>query len=49
VNWGDPGWSEIIGVVADTKLETLESATAPTSYALIPQKPELLKFLDLRW
>ena len=45
VNWGDPGWSEIIGVVADTKLETLESATAPTSYALIPQKPELLKFL----
>jgi putative ABC transport system permease protein len=45
VNWGDPGWSEIIGVVADTKLETLESATAPTSYALIQQKPELLKFL----
>jgi len=45
VGWGDSGWSEVIGVVADSKLEGLDDAGRPTFYALIAQKPELLKFL----
>lgn len=45
VSWGDPGWSEIVGVVADAKLEGLDDAGRPTFYALIPQKPELMKHL----
>ncbi len=45
VGWGDPGWSEIIGVVADTKLQGLDDKPMPTFYALVQQKPELMKFL----
>lgn len=45
VAWGDKGWSEIVGVVADSKLEGLDDPGRPTCYALIPQKPELMKFL----
>lgn len=45
VAWGDPAWSEIIGVVGDAKQETLADSAHPTFYALISQKPELLKFL----
>jgi putative ABC transport system permease protein len=45
VAWGDPGWSQIIGVVADARQETLATPIAPVFYALIAQKPELLKFL----
>jgi putative ABC transport system permease protein len=45
VGWGEHGWSEIVGVVADSKLEGLDDSGRPTYYALIPQKPELMKFL----
>lgn len=45
VAWGDKAWSEIVGVVADSKLEGLDDSGRPTYYALIPQKPELMKFL----
>ncbi|MBZ5504220.1 MAG: ABC transporter permease [Acidobacteriia bacterium] len=45
VGWGDPGWSEIVGVVADTKLQGLDDQPMPTFYALAQQKPELMKFL----
>jgi predicted permease len=45
VAWGDPGWSEIIGVAADTRQDTLATPISPVFYALISQKPELLKFL----
>jgi predicted permease len=45
VSWGDKAWSEIVGVVADSKLEGLDDPGRPTFYALIPQKPELMKFL----
>ena len=45
VSWGKPGWSEIVGVVADSKLSGLDDQPMPTLYALVQQKPELLKFL----
>ena len=45
VTWGDPAWSEIVGVVADSRQDTLASPIEPSFYALIPQKPELLKFM----
>lgn len=45
VGWGDHGWSEIVGVVADTKLQGLDDQPMPTFYALVQQKPELMKFL----
>ena len=44
--WGAPGWSEIVGVAADSRQDTLATPIEPTYYALIPQKPELLKFLS---
>ena len=45
VGWGDAAWSEVVGVVANSKLDGLEDAGRPTFYALIAQKPELLQFL----
>src|SRR5262249_6790920 len=45
VGWGDKAWSEIVGVVSDVKLEGLDDPGRPTFYALIAQKPEILKFL----
>jgi putative ABC transport system permease protein len=45
VGWGEQGWSQVVGVVANSKLESLDSSGRPTFYALISQKPELLKFL----
>jgi predicted permease len=45
VTWGDPAWSEIIGVVADSRQDTLASPIEPSFYALVRQKPELMKFL----
>jgi putative ABC transport system permease protein len=45
VSWGDAGWSEIIGVAADTRQDTLATPIKPAFYGLISQKPEILKFL----
>lgn len=45
VAWGAPGWSEIVGIAADSRQDTLATPIEPTFYALILQKPELLKFL----
>lgn len=45
VSWGDPGWSEVVGIVADAKLQGLDDKPMPTFYALVQQKPELMKFL----
>jgi putative ABC transport system permease protein len=45
VSWGNPGWSEIIGVVGDSKLENLAAPASPTTYMLYGQVPEILKFL----
>jgi putative ABC transport system permease protein len=45
VGWGNPGWSEIIGVVGDSKLENLAAPASPTTYMLYAQVPEILKFL----
>jgi len=46
VSWGNPGWSEIVGVVGDGKLDSLSASPHPTFYAPLAQKPELLKFLS---
>ena len=46
VAWGKPGWSEIVGVVADSKIDSLSSSPHPTFYAPLAQKPEILKFLS---
>lgn len=45
VGWGNPGWSEIVGVVGDAKMNSLATPPHPTFYAPLAQKPELLKFL----
>jgi putative ABC transport system permease protein len=44
ISWGEHTLSEIVGVVADNRMDTLATPIAPTFYALIPQKPELLQF-----
>jgi len=45
VQWGTPGWSEIVGVVGDVKDVSLAGAARPTYYAPVMQKPELVKNL----
>jgi putative ABC transport system permease protein len=44
LQWGNRAWSEIVGVVGDSRMDTLATPIAPTYYALMSQKPELLKF-----
>jgi putative ABC transport system permease protein len=46
VSWGAPGWSEIVGVVSNTKQGNLAAAVEPTFYAPLAQKPELLRMLE---
>ncbi|HEY6251883.1 MAG TPA: ABC transporter permease [Candidatus Angelobacter sp.] len=46
VGWGNPGWSEIVGVVGDAKLDSLSASAHPTFYAPFAQKPEIIKFLS---
>ena len=45
VSWGNPGWSEIVGVVSNTKQGNLALAAEPTLYVPVSQKPELLRML----
>jgi putative ABC transport system permease protein len=45
VGWGNPGFSEIVGVVGDTKQETLAETVHPTFYAPVAQKADIVKFL----
>jgi putative ABC transport system permease protein len=44
VAWGTHAMSEIVGVVADSRQDTLATPIAPSFYALMQQKPELLQF-----
>jgi putative ABC transport system permease protein len=46
VGWGDPGWSEIIGVVADTKQEALTAEHRPSTFMLYAQNAALMQYLD---
>ena len=46
IGWGNPRFSEIVGVVGDTKQETLAEIVHPTFYAAVVQKSELMKFLS---
>jgi len=46
LGWGNPGWSEIVGVVGDGKIDALSTPPHPTFYAPLAQKPEILKFLS---
>ncbi len=46
VDWGNPAFSEIVGVVGDTKQETLAETVHPTFYAPFAQKAEIMKFLS---
>jgi putative ABC transport system permease protein len=46
VGWGNPAFSEIVGVVGDTKQETLAETVHPTLYAPFAQKAEIMKFLS---
>lgn len=46
VGWGNPAFSEIVGVVGDTKQETLAETVHPTFYAPFAQKAEIMKFLS---
>jgi putative ABC transport system permease protein len=46
VGWGDPGWAEIIGVVADTKQEALTAEHRPSTFMLYAQNAALMQYLD---
>jgi putative ABC transport system permease protein len=46
VGWGDPGFSEIIGVVADAKQEALTSEHRPSTFMLYAQNAALMEYLD---
>jgi putative ABC transport system permease protein len=46
VSWGAPGWSEIVGVVSNTKQGNMAAAAEPAFYAPLSQKPELLRMLE---
>ncbi len=45
VGWGNPGFSEVVGVVGDTKQDTLAETVHPTFYAPVAQKADIVKFL----
>lgn len=46
VGWGNPAFSEIVGVVGDTKQQTLAETVHPTLYAPFAQKAEIMTFLS---
>ena len=46
VGWGDPGFSEIIGVVADAKQEALTAEHRPSTFMLYSQNAALMEYLD---
>lgn len=46
VGWGDPGFSEIIGVVADAKQEALTAERRPSTFMLYAQNAALMQYLD---
>jgi putative ABC transport system permease protein len=46
VGWGDPGWSEIIGIVADTKQEALTAEHRSSTFMLYSQNAALMEYLD---
>ena len=46
VGWGDPGFSEIIGVVADAKQEALTAERRPSTFMLYAQNVALMQYLD---
>lgn len=46
VGWGDPGFSEIIGVVADAKQEALTADRRPSTFMLYAQNAALMQYLD---
>jgi hypothetical protein len=46
VSWGAPGWSEIVGVVSNTKQGNMAADAEPAFYAPLSQKPELLRMLE---
>ena len=46
-DWGKPGWSEVVGVVGDTKLDSLSAANQPGTYMLYAQNPDIMQFLSV--
>ena len=46
VGWGDPGFSEIIGVVGDAKQEALTAERRPSTFMLYAQNVALMQYLD---
>jgi putative ABC transport system permease protein len=47
VGWGDSGWSEIIGVVGDTKQSNLAAEKRPSTFMLYAQNPSILQYLGV--
>jgi putative ABC transport system permease protein len=47
VNWGDPGWSEIVGVVGNVKQTELGAQDRPCTFMLYAQNASLMQFLDV--
>jgi len=47
VSWGDPGWSEVIGVVGNNKQADLAATERPTTFMLYGQNASILRYLDV--
>jgi putative ABC transport system permease protein len=47
VSWGDPGWSEVIGVVGNTKQADLTAELRPSTFMLYAQNASILQYLDV--
>jgi predicted permease len=47
VGWGDPGWSEIIGVVGNIKQTGLAAEDRPCTFMVYAQNASILQFLDV--
>lgn len=47
VGWGDPGWSEVIGVVGNIKQADLAAELRPCTYMLYAQNASIMKYLDV--
>lgn len=47
VGWGNPGWSEVIGVVGTVKQAGLAAEDRPSTFMLYAQNPSILQFLGV--
>jgi putative ABC transport system permease protein len=48
LNWGEPGWNEVVGVVGDIKNQSLEATVLPQIYFPSVQHPEKASTMGMK-